>query len=56
MIIDSHCHLEHEPMASNLQEVIDRAIENNVKYFLSISTTDKSFESILKIVEKYETI
>ena len=56
MIIDSHCHLEYEPMISNLQEVIDRAIKNNVKYFLSISTTDKSFVSILKIVEKYKNV
>ena len=56
MIIDSHCHLEYEPMISNLHEVIDRAIKNNVKYFLSISTTDKSFVSILKIVEKYKNV
>ena len=46
MIIDSHCHLEYEPMCSNLKEVINRAVENNVKYFLSISTTDQSYEKI----------
>ena len=44
MIIDSHCHLEYEPMTSNLNEVIERAVENNVKYLLSISTTDESFD------------
>jgi len=56
MIIDSHCHLEHEPMISNLKEVIDRAVKNNVKYFLSISTTDESFDSILKIVENHRNV
>ena len=56
MIIDSHCHLEYEPMASNLKEVIDRAIKNNVKYLLSISTTDESFDKILQIVENYKNI
>ena len=56
MIIDSHCHLEHEPMISNLKEVIDRAIKNNVKYLLSISTTNESYERILKIVENYKNI
>jgi len=56
MIIDSHCHLEHEPMISKLKEVIDRAVKNNVKYFLSISTTDESFDSILKIVENHRNV
>ena len=56
MIIDSHCHLEYEPMSSNLKEVIDRAFKSNVKYLLSISTTDESFEKILKIIENYKNI
>ena len=56
MIIDSHCHLEFEPMASNLKEVIDRATKNNVKYLLSISTTDESFDKILQIVENYKNV
>ena len=56
MIIDSHCHLEYEPMSSNLKEVVDRALKNNVKYLLSISTTDESFDKILKIVENYKII
>jgi TatD DNase family protein len=56
MIIDSHCHLEHEPMISNLNKVIERALKNNVKYLLSISTTNKSYSRILKIVGKYKNI
>jgi TatD DNase family protein len=56
MIIDSHCHLEHEPMASNLNEVVKRALDNNVKYLLSISTTNESYLRILEIVKKYKNI
>jgi TatD DNase family protein len=56
MIIDSHCHLEFEPMISNLEEVINRAIKNNVKYFLSISTTDESFDKILAITANYKNV
>jgi TatD DNase family protein len=56
MIIDSHCHLEYEPMISNLKEVIDRADKNNVKYLLSISTTDESFDKILQIVKTYKNV
>jgi len=56
MIIDSHCHLEYEPMFSNLNEVIERAFKNNVKYLLSISTTNQSYERILEIVQKYKNV
>jgi TatD DNase family protein len=56
MIIDSHCHLEYEPMISNLNEVINRAIKNNVQYLLSISTTNESYERILQIVKNYKNV
>ena len=56
MIIDSHCHLEYEPMYSQLSEVVQRGIDNNVKYFLSISTTDASFQKILKIIDQHQSI
>tara|TARA_B110000971_G_scaffold17293_1_gene15984 strand:+ start:5962 stop:6738 length:777 start_codon:yes stop_codon:yes gene_type:complete len=56
MIIDSHCHLEYEPLFSNLDEVVKRAINNNVKYLLSISTTNKSYDRILEITERYQNI
>ena len=57
MIIDSHCHLTYEPMSLNaLTETIDRAKNDGVKYMLTISTEDKSFNDILNIVSKYENI
>ena len=56
MIIDSHCHLEYEPMGSNLNSVIKRALNNDVKYLLSICTTNKSYLRILEIVEKYKNV
>ena len=56
MIIDSHCHLDYEPMSSNLNKVIERAVLKNVKYLLSISTTDESYDKILKIVENYKNV
>ena len=43
MIIDSHCHLEYEPMCLALDETISRANRDGVKFLLTISTTDKSF-------------
>jgi len=56
MIIDSHCHLTYEPMSSSLDETIRRANNDGVKYLLTISTEDKGFKNILKIVENYNSV
>ena len=41
MIIDSHCHLDYEPIYSNLDDVIKRAQKSNVKFMLTISVENK---------------
>ena len=56
MIIDSHCHLEYEPMSLALKDVINRANEEGVKYLLTISTTDKSLKKILKITDEFDCV
>ena len=56
MIIDSHCHLNYEPMSLSLSETIDRANRKGVKYMLTISTEDKSFDKILKIIQEYKCV
>ncbi len=56
MIIDSHCHLEYEPMALSLNDTIARANKDGVKYLLTISTTDKSLEKILKITNDFDCV
>ena len=56
MIIDSHCHLTYEPMSLNLKDTIDRANKDGVKYMLTISTEDKSFSKILKIINEHESV
>ncbi len=56
MIIDSHCHLTYEPMSKSLTETINRANNDGVKYMLTISTEDKSFEKILKIITEHKSV
>ncbi len=56
MIIDSHCHLTYEPMSSQLDETIKRANYEGIKYLLTISTEDKSFINILKILDNYKCV
>ena len=50
-MIDSHCHLDHEPMFSDLKNVITRSKENGIEKILSICTTINSFKKILEIVK-----
>ena len=56
MIIDSHCHLTYEPMSNALNKTIDRANKDGIKYMLTISTEDKSFGQILKIVNDFKSV
>ena len=56
MIIDSHCHLDYEPLNSNIKSVIKRAENVGVKYFLTICTNDVSFLKILKILKENKNV
>ena len=56
MMIDSHCHLEYEPMSLDLKETISRANNDGVEYLLTISTTDKSLKKILKITSNFNCV
>ena len=55
-MIDSHCHLDHEPLLSDLTNVIKRSKDVGIEKLLTISTSLKSFDIIKKIIQKDEII
>ena len=55
-MIDSHCHLDHEPLLSDLINVIKRSKEVGIKKLLTISTSYESFDRIKKIINEDEMI
>ena len=55
-MIDSHCHLDHEPLLSDLMNVIKRSKEVGIKKLLTISTSFESFARIKKIIQEDEMI
>ena len=55
-MIDSHCHLDHEPLYGNLSDIISRSKEIGITKLLTICTTLSSFENIKTIVEKDQMI
>ena len=55
-MIDSHCHLDHEPLLSDLNNVIKRSKNVGIKKLLTISTSYESFDRIKKIIQEDEMI
>ena len=55
-MIDSHCHLDHEPIFSNLEKIIERSKIEGIVKLLTICTSLKSYENILKIIDRDEII
>ena len=55
-MIDSHCHLDHEPLSNNLDNVLKRSKDVGITKLLTICTTLKSFENILNIIKRDEMI
>ncbi len=55
-MIDSHCHLDHDPLFKNISEIIVRSKKIGINKLLTICTTIKSFENILKLIDLDNTI
>jgi TatD DNase family protein len=49
-MIDSHCHLDHEPLLSDLKNVIQRSKDVGIKKLLTISTSFESFTRIKDLI------
>ena len=49
-MIDSHCHLDHEPLLGNINDIINRSKKVGITKLLTICTTLQSFEKIKKLV------
>ena len=53
MIIDSHCHLDYDPLVNNIDQVLLNAKKNNISKLLTIGTGLESSKKVLEIVEKF---
>ena len=49
-MIDSHCHLDHNPLYENIDDVILRSKNAGITKLLTICTNLESFENIKKII------
>ena len=56
MIIDSHCHLDYEPLVNNIDQVLLNAKKVNITNLLTIGTSLESSKKVLEIVSKYPNV
>jgi TatD DNase family protein len=56
MIIDSHCHLDYEPLVNNIDQVLLNAKKNNIENLLTIGTSLESSRKVLDIINKYPNV
>ncbi len=50
-MIDSHCHLDHEPLFENLNKVLYNSKKVGIEKILTISTSNVSYKNVKKIVQ-----
>ena len=55
-MIDSHCHLDHEQLNSDLSNVIKRSKDVGIEKLLTISTSFESFKKIKDIITEDDII
>ena len=56
MIIDTHTHLDNEKFAEDVDEVINRALENGVKKFVIPAADPKDLPKAIELAQKYDDI
>jgi len=56
MLVDSHCHLNFPDFAHDLEAVVTRAGENDVKIMQTIGTKILEFPGVLAVAEKFPNI
>lgn len=55
-LVDSHCHLDFEPLGAELDAVLMRARDNGVSHMLCVSVTLEKLPEIQSITDKYSYI
>ncbi|CAL4326414.1 TatD family hydrolase [Buchnera aphidicola] len=58
-LIDSHCHIDrlnYNLLHKNIEDVLNKSFNNNVKQFLTVSTSINNFYKIKNLCQKYISI
>ncbi|MCP4935988.1 MAG: TatD family hydrolase [bacterium] len=56
MLIDTHCHLDFPKLGDQLEDVLARAEEANIKQMVTICTKVRQFDEVVSIAENHDNI
>jgi TatD DNase family protein len=56
LLVDSHCHLNFDPLISDLPGVLERARENRIGHMLCVSVTLETFPQVRDIAHAHQNI
>lgn len=52
MFVDSHCHLEMESFSKDRDQIIEKSIDEGLKYILTVGTEERYFEKVAEDVNR----
>lgn len=55
-LVDSHCHIDFEPLAPRIDEILANARDNDVSHLLCVSVNLEDYPRVLSLAEQYEHI
>jgi len=56
LLVDSHCHLNFDPLGDNVVEVLRRARENGVGHMLCVSVDIENYPQVLALAEQHSNV
>ena len=56
MYVDSHCHLEMESYDSDRAAVIERSMQEGLRYMLTVGTEEQYFDKVIDIIDAHPAI
>ena len=56
MLVDSHCHLDFDVLAEDIDGVLARARDNGVSHCVTISTRIRNFDTVVGIAQAYDNV
>ncbi len=55
-LVDSHCHLNFDPLGAHLDQVLDRARDHDVGYMLCVSVNLEDFPQVRALAQHYDQV
>ena len=56
VLVDSHCHINFDPLSGRIQEVLENAARNDVSYMLCVSVNMEDFPEVLQLARDHRNI